>query len=141
MTTIAVDFQYLDCSIWLMVFTRKCLLVERVGVAGVAVLVGRRLQEADRRHVPVLERLVEQGQVVLVVGLVGVTDGRFGRRRQVLGVGRGLVVLERVMVRHVVLDHRAADVLVRRAAHCVTGGLVPVGANPPWNQPQEMSWR
>ena len=77
----------------------EVLLVERVGVAGVGVLVLGRLEVAHRRHVAVLERGVEVRQVVLVVGLVGLADRRLRGRRQVLGVGRGLVVLERVVVR------------------------------------------
>ena len=78
---------------------QEVLLVDRVGVAGVAVLVLTGLEEADRGQVAVPERLAEVGQVVLVVGLVGVADGGLGRRRQVLGVRGRLVVLERVVVR------------------------------------------
>ena len=48
--TIAVDDQYLDCSIELIGVDQPSLLVERVGVAGVAVLVGRRLQVAHGRQ-------------------------------------------------------------------------------------------
>src|SRR5205823_3224259 len=62
------------------------LLVQRVGVARVTVLVLARLEVADGRQVPRLQRGVEVGQVVLVVGLVGVADGLDRRRRQVLRV-------------------------------------------------------
>src|ERR1035438_8888755 len=106
------------------------LLVQRVGVAGMAVLVLRGLQVADRWHVPVGERGVEVGQVVLVVGLVGVADGGLRRRRQVLGVGRGLEVLERVVVRRVVGGGVTADVGVRSAADRVAGAVGAGGREP-----------
>src|SRR6266568_2922666 len=104
---------------------QEVLLVQRVGVAGVAVLVLRRLQEADRRHVPGAERGVEVRQVVLVAGLVGVPDGGLGARRQVLGVSGRLVVLERLVVRRVVSDLGAADVRALVAADRESGAVGP----------------
>src|SRR5580700_957782 len=89
---------------------QEVLLVDRVGVAGVPVLVLRRLQVADRGQVVDLQRRVEVGQVVLVVGLVRVADREHRAGRQVLRVGGGRVVLERLVVRRVVGDRVAADV-------------------------------
>src|SRR6185437_12379990 len=109
---------------------QEVLLVDRVGVPGVRVLVLGRLEVAHRGHVPVLQRGEEVGQVVLVVGLVGAADGGFRGRRQVLGVGGGLVVLERVVVRGVVGHRGATDVLVRRAADRVPGAVGRGGREP-----------
>ena len=103
----------------------EVLLVDRIRVARVGVLVRSRLEVADGRHVAVLQRLVEVGQVVLVVGLIGAPDPGFRGRRQVLRVRGGLVVLERVVVRHVVRHLGTADVLVLRAADRVAGAVRP----------------
>jgi len=46
----------------------EILLIQRVGVAGVAILVGRGLNKADRWQVAVLYCIVEPGDVVTVVG-------------------------------------------------------------------------
>ena len=43
------------------------LLVQRIGVAGVAVLVARRLQEADRGEVTGFDGIVEVVRIVLVI--------------------------------------------------------------------------
>ena len=76
----------------------ECLLVERIGIAGVRILVARSLQEADRGHVAGVDRSIEVGNVVLVVGLIAVHTGRPGVL-QVLGGG---VVLEGLVVGNVV---------------------------------------
>ncbi len=81
-----------------------------------AVLVLGGLEEAHRGQVVVGDRLVEVAQVVLVVRLAVVADLGEVLRGGVVRVGRGLVVLERVMVRAVVLDLSAADVGVGVAA-------------------------
>jgi hypothetical protein len=113
------------------------LLVDRVRVAGVAVLVLGGLQEADRGQVAGLERGVEVRQVVVVVGPARVADLRDALRGQVVRVGRRLVVLERRVVRAVVLRRGAADVGVGGAGALGVAALlaVPRGARP-WNQPQ-----
>ena len=48
------------------------LLVERIGVAGVAILIAGGLQEADRREVAGVDRVKEVVHVVLVVAGVAV---------------------------------------------------------------------
>ena len=57
------------------------LLVERIGVAGVAVLVARRLEEADCRKVAGVNGVEEVVRVVLVVCRVAVDADRAGRSR------------------------------------------------------------
>src|SRR6185312_1394844 len=99
------------------------LLVEWVGVAGVAVLVRRCLEVRHRgqgRAAGAVQRLVEVRPVVFVVGLVGVADLRRGGRREVVRVRGGRVVLERDVVRRVVRHRGAADVLVRATADRAT---------------------
>src|SRR5262249_37495705 len=80
----------------------ELLLIERVRVAGVAVLVGRGFQEANRWQIAVLEGGEEIGDVVLVVGHTVEPD--FGDRRwgRVAWVRRGGVVVEQSMVSYVV---------------------------------------
>src|SRR5207302_9970060 len=70
-------------------------------------------------------RLAGPGRVVLVGGWVGVTDSGLGGPGHVCGGGRRLVVLERVVVRRVVRDRVAADVLVRVAADREAGRVGP----------------
>src|SRR5215470_8328966 len=96
---------------------QEVLLVDRVGVARVPVLVLGGLEVAHRRQVPALQGLEEPAQVVLVVGRAAAPDLGDAGRRNVVRVGRGLVVLERVVVRAVVGDGHAADVGVAGAAH------------------------
>ena len=91
---------------------------------------------ADRGQVPEPTRFVEQGQVVLVVGLVGVPDGGLESAAGAW-VGRGLVVWNGSWCgtsRHRI----AGDVLVAVPHTAKPAAFVPVGANPPWNQPQVM---
>ncbi len=117
--TIAVDDQYLDFSIELIVLTRKVCSSSRVGVTRVAVLVGRRLDVAHGRQrgaAGAVKRVGEVRHVVLVVGLVGVADLGERARREVGRVRGRRVVLERVVVRNVVGGRGAADVRVRGAA-------------------------
>src|SRR4029077_19589236 len=96
---------------------QEVLLVDRVGVARVPVLVLGGLEVAHRRQVPLAEGLEEPAQVVLVVGRSATPDLGDAGRRGVVRVGRGLVVLERVVVRAVVGHGPAADVGVAGAAH------------------------
>ena len=84
-----------------------------------AVLVGRRLDVAHRgQHgaAGAVKRVGEVRDVVVVVGLVGVADLGERARRQVSRVRGRRIVLERVVVRDVVLHLYAADVLVLLAA-------------------------
>jgi hypothetical protein len=88
------------------------LLVERVGVARVPVLISWGLEEAHRGQMPGVCGSPEVREVVLVVRLIALAD--HGRRagRQVFRVGGGPVVLERLVVRDVVGNLIAANVLV-----------------------------
>src|SRR6201996_2163283 len=98
---------------------QEVLLVGRVGVAGVAVLVGGGLEVAHRGQLGAagaVEGVTEVRHVVLVVGLVRVADLRQRTRRQVVRVRGGRVVLERVVVRHVVLHRDTRDVGVAGTA-------------------------
>ena len=71
------------------------LLVERIGVARVAILIGRRLQETDRRKVARLHRIEEVVGVVLMVGRIAVVPDHLDRGRpHMLQVRRLLVILE-----------------------------------------------
>ncbi len=89
-----------------------------------AVLVRRRLHEAHRGEIPGFRGSPEVRQVVLVVGLIRRPDGGDRRRRKVVRIGRGEVILERLMVRDVVAlrfavaadVHGAADRLPARAS-------------------------
>ena len=89
------------------------LLVQRIGVAGMAVLIGGQLDERHRREVAGLHRVVEVLQVILVVGRIGrlavglkrVADRRLERTRARVGrVGGRCVILEPVVMRDVVDD-------------------------------------
>src|SRR5215470_17138598 len=96
---------------------QEVLLVDRVGVARVPVLVRGGLEVAHGGQVPLAEGLEEPAQVVLVVGRAAPPDLGHAGRRGVVRVGRGLVVLERVVVRAVVGNGHPADVGVAGAAH------------------------
>ena len=110
------------------------LLVERVGVAGVAVLVGGRLEEADRRHVAARRPRPRSRS-----GRTGGSPGRSCRSSptelggEVVRVGRRRVVLERLVVRDVVALLGCRRPSVRRTG---VDGRVQSRAKPPWNQPQ-----
>ncbi len=83
-----------------------------------AVLIARRLQEADGREVAGIDRIEEVVNVVLVVaGIALLADRRNRGRTGVLQVLRGSVVLERLVVRDVVGLVRAGD-----RARCASGG-------------------
>ena len=119
---------------------QEVLLVEGVGVApaGVAVLVARRLEEAHRGQVAVVGSGPEVPEVVLVLRLVVVADGRGRGRRQVVRVGGRGEVLEGVVVRLVVglvLARRGWGASLPQTA--VGSSSEFVRRNPPWNQPQE----
>ena len=75
------------------------LLVERIGVAGVGVLVGGGLEEADSGKVAGGERVGEVMDVVLVVGGVCGADGGDRGGTGVVRVGGAGVVLEGLVVR------------------------------------------
>src|SRR5450759_4855810 len=95
---------------------KEALLIQRAGVPGVPVLVGRGLEEADRRHRLGVHRRPEVGEVVLVVRRPGVADLGYRCGRGVLQVRGARVVLERLVVRDVVLAAHAADVVVSSKA-------------------------
>ena len=80
----------------------KGLLVQRIRIAGVAVLVVSGLQEGHGRQVALLDCGVEVLQVVLVVGAVGLANHFIARRRQVVRISSGCIVLERLVVRVVI---------------------------------------
>jgi hypothetical protein len=88
------------------------LLVERVGVTGVTVLILGGLQIRHRGQVAMVGGGEEVLQVVLVVGLVLLAHGCHRGRREMLGVRRRGVVLERLVVGAVILDRMAEDVVV-----------------------------
>jgi hypothetical protein len=67
-------------------------------------LVCRGLQETYRRQVVGRKRVPEIGQRILMVGLVCVSNGTDRRRRQVMRIRRGGVVLKRGVVRVVLGD-------------------------------------
>ena len=86
-----------------------------------AVLVGRRLEEAHGREVAHLEGRPEVGHVVLVVGAAVIrgADDVGRTRTHVLEVGRREVILERLVVRDVV---GALDVDERRGGDTAAAG-------------------
>ncbi len=101
---------------------QEALLAEGIGITGVAVLIRRRLEVADLRQVPGLRGQPEVAQVVLMIGLVVMPDHRHGGRRQVVRVGRGLVILEGLVVRDVVRPGPAVE--AARVAVCAGGPAV-----------------
>ncbi len=78
------------------------LLIQRIRVAGVAVLIVRRLEEGDGRHVPRIGGRPEVIHVVLVVRLVGLADGSGAAGSQMMRIGGLVKVLERLVMRIVV---------------------------------------
>src|SRR5579864_8888615 len=99
------------------------LFVDRIGLkldAGVAILSGWRLDEADRRKVAALRCREKVGEVVLMVGAVqACTDQIGGAWRSVVRIDRRSEILERLMMRDVVLRREAADVGMGRSALAV----------------------
>ena len=86
-----------------MALMMKLLLVERIGVAGVAVLIAGSLQEGDGREVAGGDGVVEIVDVVLVVGRHRCWTDRGNRGGPRVGrVGGGCVVLEGLVVGDVV---------------------------------------
>ena len=77
-----------------------------------AVLVRCSLEEVHCGHFSIGSGFPEVRQVILVVGLVGFSDHRYRSGRQVVWIGSGLVVLKRLVVRDVVGDCVATDILV-----------------------------
>src|SRR6266480_3963174 len=67
-----------------------------------AVLVRRRLDKTHRGKVTRACRVPEIGQIVLMFRLVGLSDHVDRSWRQVMGIGRLLVILKRLMVRNIV---------------------------------------
>ena len=92
------------------------LLIERIRIAGVPVLIGGRLDDADRRQVTGLQRGEKQRQVVLMIRLVGLADVGGRARRQMLWILCTRPVLEEGVVRNVVHHRDAADIVVRLLA-------------------------
>src|ERR1700722_12706838 len=81
----------------------KVLFVQRIGIAGVAVLEARRLQVADRGEVPGFDGIKEVVRIVLVICRVAVDANRARRGRpDVFQVLRRSVVLEWLVVRNVI---------------------------------------
>ena len=79
------------------------LLVERIGVTGVAILIAGGLQEADGREVAGVDRIVEVVHVVLVIGgIASWPIGGNGGGTRMGRIGGRLVVLERLVMRNVV---------------------------------------
>ena len=79
------------------------LFVERVRIAGMAILIARSLEEVDGREVAGVDGIVEIMHVVLVVGGVVVqAHVRHRGRTRMRGVGGRFVVLERLVVRNVI---------------------------------------
>ena len=52
----------------------ECLLVDRIGITGMAILIRRSLQETDRRKVPCFHRCIEVVHVVVVIRWTVVSD-------------------------------------------------------------------
>src|SRR5580698_2853544 len=97
------------------------LLIERVGVTGVAILIARRLQERDGGKNALAQRGEEIRGVVLVVGRTGVSDFIDRSRTRVSRVRGGSVILKRLVVRNVVSlgdggDARGGGALALRGA-------------------------
>ena len=132
-----------SCCRRLSVRTMNVLLVERIRVARVSVLVGRRLEERHGGQVAGARRLPEPREVVEVLRLVGLADHGHRRRRQMQRVGGRGEVLERVVMRHVVRecaagrsrDRRRPRGRTPRARWLVEHLPSASSANPPWNQP------
>src|SRR5277367_2220662 len=79
------------------------LLVQRIGVAGVTVLITRSLKVADRGEVAGVDSVVEIVSVVLVIGWVAINAHATGRRGPgVLQVLGGDVVLEGLVMRNII---------------------------------------
>ena len=82
----------------------ESLLRQRIAVAGMSVLEGRRLDEGHRRQIAGFERIVEVGDVVLMVRLVGLADHGDRGRAQMMRVARRGVVHEGLVMRRIVGD-------------------------------------
>ena len=78
------------------------LLVQRIGVAGVAVLVAGRLEEADGREIAGVDRIVEVMHVVLVVCAVTVAADLCAEVGRVCSGWRSRRSTGRLVVRNVV---------------------------------------
>ncbi len=100
----------------------ESLFVQRIGIAGVAILITRRFQEADGREISRFDCCIEIVDVVLVIGGIAlVADGGHRSRTSVRGIGCRRVILERLMVRDVVGflgvgDERSRTARASRAA-------------------------
>ena len=88
----------------------ESLLVDGVGIAGMSILIGRRLEEAHGRKIPRVERVEK---VMNVIGMIRridlagervacVADGRHRLRTRMGGVSRRGVILEPCVVRDVI---------------------------------------
>src|SRR5215471_13522393 len=93
-----------------------------------AVLVTRSFDKAHGGHVAAVDCIPEIGQVVLVIGLVGLADHSDRAGRHMVDVGRRHVVLEGLMVGNVVPLGVSITAGVSRAADSSTVGFVGSGS-------------
>jgi hypothetical protein len=109
---------------------------------GVAALDGFGLQEAHRRKISCLHGFRPIVQVILMVGFVAVlADHSQATGPNVLGLGRGGIVLERLAVRAIVVVVCTPVTVedVPRLHPVVPFGWVAVKSNPSEKQPQ-VTW-
>src|SRR5437870_4842742 len=103
-----------------------------------AVLVRRRLDKTHRGKVTRACRVPEIGQIVLMFRLVGLSDHVDRSWRQVMGIGRLLVILKRLMVRNIVERRETSHGSVIGSADRRAVRVPSSGRKPPWNHPQVM---
>src|SRR5580704_516418 len=87
----------------------ELLLVQWIGVTRMAILVSRRLQETHRGKVPGLNSRVEIQNVILVIRAIRLTDSGNRSRTHVCRVCSGRIILERLVVRNVIVFERPGD--------------------------------
>src|SRR5690348_17779757 len=88
---------------------QKQLLIEGGRVIGMAVLSAPCLQEAHGRHVAAIDRNPEIGEIVLVIGLIGLADHGCRCRRQMMRIRSRKVVLKWIVMRAVSSLEAVAD--------------------------------
>src|SRR6185369_12641554 len=105
------------------------LLIKRIRISGVAVLRGFGLQESHGRQAVFKQRGPEVFQVVLMVGLIRLTNEFRVAGRKVIGIGRRFVILKRLMMRNVVA--RSAGRGQTCGYRAASGGTVGILASEP----------